>query len=62
MGFPMKTWQNVRETDFALYPPLFPPIVSEPFQSLPFCSVERDLQGHTLLPTVTPTPPKSKKN
>ena len=50
----MKTSQIVTSTDFVLYPLLLPHFVSEPFQNLPFCNLERDLQGHTLLGAVTP--------
>ena len=47
--FPVQTRQSVRMNHSVMYPLLLPPISSEVFQNLPFCSVERVLQGHTLL-------------
>jgi hypothetical protein len=44
---------------FPLYPLLLPQIVSDSFQNVPFCSVKRGLQGHTLLTASTSTPPQS---
>ena len=56
--FPIKTRQIVRSIHFALSPLHLPQISSESFQTLPFCNTERGLQGHTLLPAATPTPPQ----
>jgi hypothetical protein len=42
--------------DFSLYPLLLPQLASDVLQNVPFCSGERDLQGHALLAAATPSP------
>jgi hypothetical protein len=42
-------------TVFPLYPLLLHHTLSEPFQNVPFCSVEHALQDYTLLTASTPT-------
>jgi hypothetical protein len=49
-------WQIVIMKDFSLYPLLLPQLVSDTLENVPFCSGERDLQGHTLLAAATPSP------
>jgi hypothetical protein len=44
--------------DFSLYPLLLPQLASDALQNVPFCSGERDLQGHALLAAATPSPPQ----
>jgi hypothetical protein len=44
--------------DFPLYALLLPQLASDAFQNVPFCSGERDLQGHTLLVAATLSPPQ----
>ena len=44
--------------DFSLYPLLLPQLASDALQTVPFCSGERGLQGHTLLAAVKPSPPE----
>jgi hypothetical protein len=37
---------------------LLPQLASDDLQNVPFCSGERGLQGHALLPAATPSPPQ----
>ena len=42
--------------DFSLYPLLLPQLASDALQNIPFCSGERDQQGHTIPAAATPSP------
>ena len=39
----------------SLYPLLLPQLLSDALQNVPFCSGERDLQGHTIPAAATPS-------